>query len=309
MTFALSLALGLLAPRAAALPLDPDETPARRASGKVIELASPLPGMVRIGAGHFVMGSSPDEVTAAVAACSLEPLGHRCDEYPFANEVGRRTLFLPAFYIDRTEVTVEAYGRCVDLGRCEAPGYEKGASRFARPNYPVTFVNYDDAVAYCRFRGARLPTEAEFERAARGERGRAFPWGELFNAHAVNHGRFALIPNDPSDGYAELAPVGAFPAGKTAEGVLDLAGNVAEWVADAYRQRYSDPQARFGGAERVVRGGSFESAEPFLRGAARRGLDKNTVSSSLGFRCARSAPGPTEAPPAPKRAPGAGAAK
>jgi formylglycine-generating enzyme required for sulfatase activity len=83
--------------------------------------------------------------------------------------------------------------------------------------------------------------------------------------------------------------VGVFPAGRTPEGVLDLAGNVAEWVADAYRERYDDRQPRPGDAEqRVVRGGSYESAAPFLRGAARRGTARDTVSPSIGFRCARS---------------------
>jgi formylglycine-generating enzyme required for sulfatase activity len=164
----------------------------------------------------------------------------------------------------------------------------------------VTFVNYDDAEAYCRFRGARLPTEAEYERAARGVSGRIYPWGTLYNARASNHGQLAALPNDPADGYAELAPVGVFPAGKTPEGVLDLAGNVAEWVADTYRERYGDPRTPAGGAERVVRGGSFESAAPFLRGAARRGVARGTVSPTIGFRCARSAAlEPARTPPEP----------
>jgi formylglycine-generating enzyme required for sulfatase activity len=288
---ALALALVEIAGFARAAP------PPQDTAGSVVSLRSPAPLMVRIPAGNFVRGSTMDEIMAALASCMREPLANRCEEHGgFVDEVGRATLWLPAFYIDRTEVTVAAYARCVAAGSCEAPGHEKGATRFARPDYPVTFVNFDDASAYCRFRDARLPSEAEFERAARGVNGRAFPWGELYNAHAVNHGRFALIPNDPSDGYAELAPVGSFPAGKTPEGVLDLSGNVAEWVADVYLERYDNKQAKYGSQVRVVRGGSFESAEPFLRGAARRGIDKSFVSPAIGFRCARSASGdPTKA--------------
>lgn len=254
----------------------------------VLYLRSPGPLMVKIAGGGFVMGSTPEDLMSALSLCAREPLGHRCNEQTFANELGRRVLRLPAFFIDRTEVTVEAYARCVELGRCEPAGYGNGAARFARPDFPVTFVNHDDARAYCHFRGARLPTEAEFERVARGPGGRSYPWGELYNGHVSNHGRLALLANEPDDGYAELAPVGAFPSGRTAEGVLDLAGNVAEWVADVYRERYSDVQPRPGDAEqRVVRGGSYESAAPFLRGAARRGVSRDTVSPTIGFRCAQ----------------------
>jgi formylglycine-generating enzyme len=255
----------------------------------IVALRSPGSPMVRIAAGPFVMGSSPEDLMNALSLCAREPLGHRCSEQTFANELGRRVVRLPAFSIDRTEVTVEAYARCVAVGRCEPAGYGNGATRFAQPGYPVTFVNHDDARAYCRFRGARLPSEAEFERAARGTSGRDYPWGDFYNGHATNHGRLALLANEPDDGYAELAPVAAFPAGRTPEGVLDLAGNVAEWVADAYRERYGDLQPRPGDAEqRVVRGGSYESAAPFLRGAARRGVARDMVSPTIGFRCAMS---------------------
>lgn len=261
-----------------------------RSSDRVLFLRSPAPAMVRIAGGRFVMGSTPDEALAALSACTREPLGHRCTEQTFDNELGRQVLRLPPFYLDRTEVSVAAYARCVAAGACEPAGYQNGGGRFARPDYPVTFVNYDDAVAYCRFRGARLPTEAEFERAARGVAGRIYPWGDLYNDRAANHGRLALLPNAPDDGYPELSPVGAFPVGRTPEGVLDLAGNAAEWVADAYRERYGDRRPRAGAADqRVVRGGSYESAPPFLRGAARRGVARDTVSPTIGFRCARSA--------------------
>jgi formylglycine-generating enzyme required for sulfatase activity len=257
----------------------------------VVSLRSPGALMVRIPSGSFVMGSTPDQVLDALAACAREPLGHRCNEQTFENELGQRVVRLPAFFIDRTEVTVDAYARCVAVGQCEAAGYQSGATRFERAGLPVTFVNHDDATAYCRFRAARLPTEAEFERAARGVSGRAYPWGALYNDHVSNHGRLSLFANDPDDGYAELAPVGSFPAGKTPEGVLDLAGNAAEWVADVYRERYGDARVPAAGDERVVRGGSFESAAPFLRGAARRGVSRGSVSPTIGFRCARSESG------------------
>lgn len=258
-------------------------------TSSVVVLRAPGPRMVRIPEGRFVMGSTPDEVLGAAALCAAEPLGHRCTEQTFANELGRRTLSLPSFWIDRTEVTVRDYQRCASLGHCPPAAYPEGAARLLRPDYPVAFVTYFGARAYCRFRGARLPSEQEFERAARGTRGRVFPWGDLYNARSANHGRLALVENDPADGFGELAPVGLLAAGATPEGVLDLAGNVAEWVEDVYRERYDDPAVPADTGRRTVRGGSFRSAAAWIRGAARNGVPPETVSPEIGFRCARSA--------------------
>ncbi len=248
--------------------------------------------MVRIPSGRFVLGSSPDEVLAAAAACTNEPLLHHCTEQSFANELGQTVKALDSYLIDRQEVSVTDYLRCVALGRCAAPPYEAGAERLKRPDLPVVLVRWQDADDYCRFRRARLPTEAEFERAARGALGRAYPWGRWFHAAAANHGRLGVLLQDPSDGFAELAPVDAFAAGRTPDGVLNLAGNAAEWQADAYRERYSDPPPD--GTQpprRVVRGGSYLSARAWLRGAAREGVPPDTRRVDLGFRCARSLPG------------------
>ena len=116
-----------------------------------------------------------------------------------------------------------------------------------------------------------------------------YPWGNLFNSRAANHGRLGLDQTDASDGYAELAPVGAFPAGRTPEGFLDLSGNAAEWVEDPYTEDYGgavpDPNQP---ALRTTRGGHYLSAGPLLRAAARQPQDPDARAPFIGFRCAKS---------------------
>jgi formylglycine-generating enzyme required for sulfatase activity len=267
------------------------ESAAKRAqAGGVVTLRSPASLMIRVSGGKFSMGSTENEVLEATSNCRLEPLGHRCVDGMFANELPRHELSLKPYFLDRTEVTVAEYRRCVERGRCEAPRYSEGASRFNRDDYPVTLVSWAEARAYCRFRGARLPSEAEFERAARGPGARSYPWGNLFNSRAANHGRLGLDQTDASDGYAELAPVGSFPSGRTPEGFLDLSGNVAEWVEDPYTIDYSgsvpDPNQPIA---RTTRGGNYIDAAPWLRATARKPQHPDARAPFIGFRCARSA--------------------
>ncbi len=271
--------------------------PAERAlSGGVATLRAPASTMIRVPKSTFYMGSTPTEVLEAVLECTREPLGDRmrCNEMLFSNEMPRHKVTLSAFWLDRTEVTVAAYQRCVALHRCRPVHFSQGATRFDRPDFPMSLVTWQDADDYCRFRGARLPTEAEWERAARGVAGRRFPWGNLYNSHVSNHGRLGQSPTDPGDGYAELAPVGSYPSGRTPDGFLDMAGNVSEWVADRYADSYPEgaavdprgPKSSPGG-DRVIRGGSYESGVPWLRGASRREAEPNVRRPWLGFRCAR----------------------
>lgn len=261
----------------------------RALTGGLARLRAPASRMIRVAKGAFVFGSSEREVLEAVALCGGDPLAYRCNETTFANELPRLTLTTLSFWLDRTEVTVKDYERCVARGACNPRVLEGGARRFARPELPVTFVSARDADAYCRFRDARLPSEAEFERAARGERGRRFPWGNVYHQRAANHGRLGLDPSDPSDGFAELAPVASFPAGATPDGFLDLAGNASEWSRDAYTERHGVPLDPAWGGARSVRGGHFGSAAAFLRGAVRQPLPPDDVRPYVGFRCARGA--------------------
>jgi len=264
-------------------------TPVERAlSGGLALLRTPGSAMIRVPRTTFAMGSTEDEVARAVASCAREALGYRCDESTFTSELPRHSAKVDVFFLDRTEVTAGDYDRCAAVGRCPSRSLEGGARRLGRKDLPATLVSAHAAEAYCRARGARLPSEAEYELAARGASGRVYPWGNRYNDRLANHGRLGIDSSDGSDGFAELAPVGSFRDGATPEGFMDLAGNAAEWTSDMFTTHYGakvDPA--FAGA-RVTRGGDFTSGAAWLRGAARVPLTPERALPNVGFRCARS---------------------
>ncbi len=290
-------------------PAHPPTTPQEHAlTGGLVRLRAPGSTMIRIAASQFSMGSTEADVITALVECQAgrtDSRGHprtarawpACRDERFHLELKQHPVTLSSYWLDRTEVTVAAYEQCVRLRRCEPIPYAQGATRFAHSDFPVSLVSHDRASTYCKFRGARLPTEAEFERAARGVSGRRYPWGNLFNHRACNHGRLGWTTTDHRDGFAELAPVGSFPSGRTPDGLLDLAGNVAEWVGDAFAVAYPEglqtnptgPGLASTTGMKVVRGGSYESPAPLLRGAARDAAEPSTTRPTIGFRCARSA--------------------
>lgn len=258
----------------------------------VVVLETPGPRQILIRGGHFRMGSTIPEVASAQAQCRLEPLARECGASDFMDEMVAHEVMVADFWIDRTEVTYGAYQRCVGAGACETLPYSAAHAWHGRPDAPVTLVSWYDADAYCRWIGGRLPYEAEYERAAKGWNGRVYPWGNVFNKRIVNHGRFAQQQHEDVDGFSELAPVGSFPAGRTPEGVADLAGNVEEWVADWYAPGYPeadmvDPRGPATGDERVLRGGSYISGRAWLRSAARNKDLPSRRKPWRGFRCAR----------------------
>lgn len=261
----------------------------------VAVLRGPGAERVLVRGGAFTMGSDELEVALALASCQQEPQGNDCREEMFGTEYPAHEVFLSDYWIDRTEVTVASYERCVEAGRCQAPPFASGGERFSRPEYPVTLVTWYDAHAYCAWSGGRLPTEAEWERAARGARGRRFPWGMVWNPHVANHGALSFDDLDRRDGFLELAPVGSFPDGRTPDGIEDLAGNADEWIADWYSPEYPkessvNPTGPDVGDLRVVRGGAYggyrEGARSWLRSAARWQDLPSLRHTWRGFRCA-----------------------
>jgi formylglycine-generating enzyme required for sulfatase activity len=243
-----------------------------------------------------------------------------------ANEQPQHIVYLDAYWIDRTEVTNAMFALFV-----EATGYQTDAEKqgdawifdgtgwsevqgadWQHPqgpatnltnleNHPVVNVSWNDATAYCEWAGARLPSEAEWEKAARGTDGRTYPWGEQEPAgNLLNFGDVNLYPDSAdksaNDGYKFTAPVGSYPAGASPYGALDMAGNVWEWVNDWYRETYyrsaptSNPSGPINGEGRVLRGGSWNHDVLDIRSSMRIWVNPSDAIDNFGFRCALSLP-------------------
>jgi cysteine-rich repeat protein len=231
-----------------------------------------------VPAGEFVMGCDAD--------AGPECLG---DASP------PRRVHLAAFFVDVDEVTLAQFERCVAAGTCAAPrdagaGCNRGVA--GREDHPVNCVDWEQARAYCAWAGKALPTEAQWEKAARGTGGRAYPWGD--ETADCEH---AAMIGEAGDGCGRGStwPAGSWPARASPYGARDLAGNVAEWTADWYDSQYylvapaMDPRGPDGGSERVVRGGDWRSAAAALRASARDRAAPERADDRIGVRCAMAA--------------------
>lgn len=243
---------------------------------------------VTIDAGEFWMGAQ-----------STDPGGTNHDPDAYEDEAPVRKVYLEAFSIARYPVTVGQYRRFVEGEgyrdeRCwEAGGFgefsvpEKWEDQLLYPSRPVVSVSWYEASAYCRWAGCRLPSEAEWERAARGANGRKYPWGNE-DAHPSRL-------NYEKSGIDHATPVGIYPLGATPEGVCDLAGNVWEWCADWYGPYAAEDSINSSGHEtasgRVFRGGCWLRVAGICRASFRSGLDPSFRLVLLGFRVALVPPG------------------
>ncbi len=244
--------------------------------------------MVRVPAGTFLMG--------------LERAGA-------APRKTRRKVYLDAFEIDRTEVTISQYARFVRETGYKAPfvaepwaapyNWAGGQPPPGVDRHPVTLVSWFDSRAYCRWAGKRLPTEAQWEKAARGDDGRRFPWGDAWDGAACNHGKSGAENYDATDGHETTAPVGSYPRGRSPHGADDMFGNAWEWTDDWYSDTWDqvraqrrgealvNPRGPARGFQRMARGGSFFfdlqhhwTTEPMF-------MFPNNRRKTTGFRCAR----------------------
>lgn len=243
--------------------------------------------MVLVPAGAFLMGGENGALSEMPA--------HRVE--------------LDGYYIDTYEVTVAQYRACVQAGGCPAPGtgdfctYEMPGG----DTHPADCLTWNAAQLYCDWAGLRLPTEAQWEKAARGTDGRTYPWGEGLDRSKANYGIDpcpVCAPNlsfevwqttfDANDGYLHTAPVGSYGSGVSPYGAYDMAGNAWEYVSDWYDSTYyahsvvRNPPGPEQGAKHIMRGGGFDNDRWTVRAANRNGdVDATTRSPNMGFRCAR----------------------
>lgn len=235
--------------------------------------------MVYVPAGEFLMGTSDAEIEHYKEIFPLRDIAR------YDNERPQRTVFLDAFYIDQFEVTNRQYKRFLTETGYEPKDYLDYPPHNA-PDFPAVVLGWEDAVAYTVWAGKRLPTEAEWEKAARGTDGRTWPWGNVFDDTKLsgNDGR------GHRDGYKETAPVGQFPQGASPYGAHDMAGNLWEWVSDWYDPNYyrtnppnTNPQGPETGDGHVLKGGGWAENLDFTRCANRLGGEPGSL--LRGFRC------------------------
>ena len=252
--------------------------------------------MVYVPAGSFPMGSSQEDIDVALELCQRNSGGGECRRVWFENEGPRHRVTLDAFWIDRTEVTKAQYRRCVESGHCDGVACDPELEP-KLDDQPVACVDWAHAQAYCVWAGARLPTEAEWEYAARGPEGHTFPWGDSFDPARLNYcdANCTYKWRDPvhDDGYERTAPAGSYEDGASWCGALDMAGNAWEWVADWYGAQYyahspaHNPQGPDSGEAHVMRGGSCYYLAAYVRSARRTSIPPSggETNNSGGFRC------------------------
>jgi formylglycine-generating enzyme required for sulfatase activity len=257
------------------------------------EAGEPPTGMVYIPPGPFLMGSTEKDGIIGVNVG--------------VDEVPQHTVNLPGYYIDRFEVATALYKRFLDATGREPPGdkmhpdiypwKEQGGVPPALANHPVIYVSWYDADAYCRWAGKQLPTEAEWEKAARGSDGRIWPWGNVFDPSKANVREYWNQVYKPKNAQtkdpAGTLPVGSFPEGVSPYGIYDMTGNVSEWTASWYEAYPGSTLRRkaFGKVLRVVRGGAWVLEGDLYGRAAHRTMAvvPEKKHRSLGFRCAQDA--------------------
>ncbi len=243
----------------------------------------PQDDMILIPAGVFLMGSTEEQ---ALEAWRQNDGGWRKEDY--LSEYPQRKIFLDDFYIDKKEVSNSDYKMFVEATGRAAPSLWNDQT-LNLPNQPVVGVNWNDANEYCQWLGKRLPTETEWEKAARGPDGRIWLWGNTWDPAKSNHGKGTGYGFDENDGWKYTAPVGT-EMGVSPYGALNMAGNVYEWVADDYNAYPGNDkyiQSDFGKGFKGIKGGAYTDGISEQRPASRAGYQKDYKDVDIGFRCAR----------------------
>lgn len=290
--------------RAPAVPSSPPDTALVAIDARNHGFAIDVPGTIQIDGASFEMGSHPDEIEAAIAMC------HDVDRESVADCERDREIYmreqprhvtLSAFNLDAREVTVAEFVAWLDTRPRSTPpraypGVQLGATYAVANGWsdrPIAGVSWREALRYCEDHGGALPTEAQWELAARGVGRRAFPWGDR-PPRDCDGVIFAREPNHrcAANHDAQSAPVGTAPDDVTPEGVHDLGGNVSEWTLDAATVRPTcqtacvDPVATGAPTDKhVVRGGNWFGNTTWLRSAGRSEVRGDDAHDNIGFRC------------------------
>jgi formylglycine-generating enzyme required for sulfatase activity len=278
----------------AALPMTKVDSPAKCTTiGQTWVSPTDRVTLVCVPAGQFLMGAGEDDPQAK------------------DSEKPQHKVSLDAYWIDNTEVTNLNFGRCLAAGACHPKQYETSAASYVpysvnpdSQNYPALIYESDPAVEYCQWVGRRLPTEAEWEKAARGTDARLYPWGSApLECSLANYYACGLsITDTPRCGNSEHCktnPVDSLTAGASPYGALNMSGNVWEWVADWYQVDYysqspaENPTGPATGEFRVIRGGGATSISQDLRVTRRASGDpQHYMDGQMGFRCAMDSSNP-----------------
>ncbi len=300
-----------------------DATPALRRTGKVVRVERAPSRTIRVPAGTSLLGMSPEDIDLAESVChalhgTLQALSQAvCADFrTMADLMLTRDVYVSAFVLDRHEVTVAEYRSCVVDGTCPIDPLIAGDERHLGDDLPQVNISWAEARTFCGWRQGRLPTEAEWERAARGDDARRWPWGDQDRPGDWNHGKlpaeamvavkelkrdqlYDFADTDDSDGHAYAAPPGSYLWDEGPYGHHDLAGNVAEWVIDEYSlEGYLELGATNpvrgldlgASVARVSRGGSWRDPQSFgwtfMRAPIGRFVTGVQRHPHVGFRCA-----------------------